>query len=1229
MKNLITLISAGILLSLMSLQAQTTCAGDRVAYVDSKNVGVTGSYTLTIGAEEMAAQTYHYSGPGEVAGARVYGTVPSGLGVAVRVSLYNVDANGRPSGAALAVAPLRNVYSWSPAYFNVSFSPAVSVNSNFALVVEIVDLPGRGHNFLLRYTGNGEGLGEDLASLAGSSTGSNWASAMSAFGKDGDFYIYPRMINFNTPGFSVLSSCIDTGVPIDFTNTTAMTLDRMFNTITAPGYSGSNFLYTWNFGDGSSVSHEVNPFHSYATAGIYTVELTSLIDGWDSDCSQTFSKTISVGLSASATSITNVNCNGGNDGNMAALGTGGGTPYIYSLNGGNYQSNANFTGLTAGLYTLFIQDVVGCIRTTSFIIHQPLPIDFTSTSSTNATCGNPDGGILVTSSGGVSPIQYQLNSGPFQPNGSFNNLTAGGYNITAKDANNCTSFIHVVINDVGGPQFTSVNFTNISCFGGNDASITLSSAGGTGNIQYSINGGLTFQSSGIFSNVTAGTYITIVKDAAGCTDVQIINVAQPQPLTITVSTVPLTCFESNNGQINITSTTGGTGAASYSINGVVFQSGTNFPGLAAGTYTVYARDVTGCVNSIPVNVTQPTLLTSSVNVSNATCNGYEDGAITIAGSGGTPAYTYGIGATPVYQSNGTFIELAAGTYPLFVSDENGCTIQTNVTINEPTPVVPVATTTNSTCGNSNGGILIVSTGGSGTGYTYSLDGGTFGVGSFSSLAAGIYVITAMDGTGCSSVTNVTVFDSNGPTILSSSSTNVNCHGGNDGSITVGAVTGGTGTLYYSINGITYQTSPVFNNLPAGVYDVTVKDAVGCIGNTSITITEPNAFLITMNVTNATCYGSSTGSVTLLVGGGSGTLAFSINGESTFQSSNVFTNLAAGIYQVAVRDAGGCVGYASVTITQPPMLLATYGSLNVTCAGAHNGTLNIFAWGGSGALEFSLNGTTYQLSNIFSGLAGGSYNAFVRDANGCVIVIPAIVHEPLPLTISENISQVSCAGGNNGVIDLSITGGTPYYYFDWSNGAITEDNFNLAAGNYSVVVSDGYGCTSTMSYTITQPSNAIIVNGTVTNASGPNNGAINITITGGVGGYIFSWSNGLTTEDVSGLGAGVYTVIVTDGNGCAASSTFVILSTVGINNTPDIDKQLSIYPNPVNTEVTISLQGFMIDKLELFDMLGQIVNSVEPKNSEVKLNTSSLHSGVYFLRIMSGDNIISRKIDIIK
>jgi len=1227
MKLKITVVGLFLILGLFKLNAQNTCSEDRVAYVNSKNVGPTGSYILSIGSEEKASQTYHYAGPGKVSGARIYGTVPSIIGVVLKVSLYAVDGNNRPTGSALSTAPNQYLFAWSSSYFDVSFSPAIAVSSDFAIVVEILNTPGWGHNFALKYTGNGEGLGEDLASLAGTSSGFNWASAMTAYNKDGDLYIYPRMISFNTPSFTSSANCNNINVPILFSNTSQFTKASMLNKITNSGYAGANFLYSWNFGDSTAISHTENPIHTFSTVGVYSVSLTTSIEGWDGVCSQTFTSSVSIGLSITASSLTNITCNGGNNGTIVALGSGGALPYSYSLIGTSYQTSPTFNNLIAGNYILKIKDANNCYKETNLTLTEPASISFSTISNTNASCGKSDGGIFVVATGGVNPIQYKLNTGAYQTTGTFSGLAAGSYNITAKDSNGCIFSSFVIVNDFGGPTFTSTSGTNVSCNGISDGSITLASNGGTGAIQYSINGGNSFQNSGIFGTIAAGTYSAMVKDAAGCTDIQNITINQPRLLTFDANSLPLSCFQSNDGIINISNVSGGTGVIKFSINGLSYQSGSSFTGLSAGTYTVYAKDVVSCIKLKTVTIIQPTSLSASVTAINASCNNSQDGSLTIVGSGATSNYTYSIGIDNVYQNSGIFNNLSSGNYTLTVKDTKGCRYTTSRSITQPTAVLPVATPTNSTCGNSNGGMLVTATGGSGIGYTYSLNGGAFGTGSLSLLAAGTYVVTAKDGAGCVTSINVTIADLNGPTIVSASHTNVGCSNGTDGSITIGTITGGTGLIQYSINGTVYQTSNFFNNLPAGNYNVTVKDAVGCVGITSVIITQPVPFVITTENTNVLCNGSYTGRISLQVGGGSGTLAYSYNGGSTFQSSKVFNNLNAGNYWFIVKDAAGCVGITSTTITEPTTITINKSTLNVSCFGSNNGAIYAFANGGVGALQYSLNGILYQNSGIFTNLSGGNFVVYVKDANNCVVTSEISINEPSQLVASSTVSNVTCAGGNNGVVVLTVSGGLPSYSYLWSNGSITEDVFNLKAGAYNVNISDINGCFINKSFIISQPLTPLIVNGTVTNSNGTN-GRIDITPTGGVGNYTFIWSNGLTVEDISGLVPGNYTVVVTDANGCATSSTFVVALSTSINSI-ELSNSINIYPNPANNNLTINSNNFKLNKIEIIDILGKTIYTDNVNNESIEINTTNFSEGAYFVKILVDGSWTTKKFLIIK
>lgn len=1229
MRRKIILLVMAAFIGLSNIHAQVSCQ-DINGYVNYKNTGGTGDYTLTAGSVEKAAQTYRYSGPGKVNSVRIYGdyTSPGPVGgVPLRVGIYNVDANGRPTSLIQAINVTWWWYDNFGGFKDVTFGGGgVTVSRNFAVEVELRTAYPWGTSFNVRYTGNGEGRNQDLASLAGTSTGGNWSSAKNDFSMDGDFYLVPKMTNFITSDFTVSSQCIASGGLVSFTNTTQMTRDSMFNTIGLSTYAGSEHYFEWNFGDGSPVSYAVSPSHVFAGSGVYTVSLKSTIVGWQGTCSDTKTMRVSVGLLVNATSIVNASCNNSSDGSIIAQGLGGTGNYNYSLGSETTRTSSTYTGLHAGTYVLNVVDDLGCTSNTTFSISEPPALVFAPSASTNATCGHSDGSILVAATGGTGSIQYQLNSGAYQSGGAFGSLAGGTYTVHIKDANNCTASTIVAVNDAGGPVLSISSMTNVSCNHGHDATVILHATGGSGTLQYSLDGGATFQTSNSFLNVVAGNYGAVVKDASGCTQSAVVIITEPSALSITASSVKVSCHGGVNGQIRVTSASGGTGTFSYSINNSVYQSGTTFAGLAAGIYTVYVKDAAGCTASTSVTVTQPALISTSVSTTPAACNGSYTGSIAITATGGTGDYSYSISGLN-YQNTGTFPELPAGNYVIRVRDENSCVATASAVITQPSAISANINATASTCGNSNGGFLAIASGGSGSGYQYSINDTAFNSsGSFNGLSTGTYYVIVSDGAGCGNIFPVSIIDANGPSITGIGHTNVSCHGGNDGTITINGVTGGTGTLQYSTNGTTWQTSPVFNGLPSGNYIITVKDANGCTGTVTQSLTQPNGFLVTTSVTNLLCHGDSSGEIAVYASGGSGVFAYSNDNGITYQSSNVFDQLNAGSQTIYIRDAAGCTSVVSATLTQPTSIVVSTGVLDVSCHGAGDGSIWLNAAGGTGQYLYSINNGLYQRGSVFPNLSGSVYSLHVKDSNNCVTTLSVPVHEPSVLDANHLVNNVSCSGGNNGSISLNVSGGTAPYLYIWSNNTYNGDIFNLYAGTYSVRVVDNHGCIFKDTLEVTQPASPLIVNGVVTDATSSVNpdGAITITVTGGVAPYAYSWSDGSTSKDETHLYAGNYTVNVIDANGCITSGVFAVGGPLGITNVNGEAISMVLYPNPSRETATIEVKGSTISHMQVISMSGAIVFESDPKQSSVQINSSTLASGVYFVKVIVEGNTITKR-----
>ncbi|WP_247234677.1 Ig-like domain-containing protein [Telluribacter sp. SYSU D00476] len=366
--------------------------------------------------------------------------------------------------------------------------------------------------------------------------------------------------------------------------------------------------------------------------------------------------------------------------------------------------------------------------------------------------------------------------------------------------------------------------------------------------------------------------------------------------------------------------------------------------------------------------------------------------------------------------------------------------------------------------------------------------------------------------------------------------NATCFGISNGSIDLN-ITGGIGPYTYVwSNGASVQDP---GGLAPGTYTVTVTDKFGCTATGQATITQPaTAISLNGSVTHENPFGSANGAITLTVSGGTGPYTYLWSNGTTTKDQ---TGLVGGTYTVIVTDAAGCTREMSFTVNRigGPLAVSSITKTDVLCFGGSTGKIDLEVIGGTAPYTYtwSNGATTQDLTNI----PASTYSVTIRDNAGATTTASITVNQPATaLTLSRTFINSTCNGADNGSIDLTVTGGTAPYTYKWSNGTITEDLSGLDAGTYSVTVTDANGCTSTISATITEPA-ALALSGVVTNTScsQPNQGSVNITVTGGTAPYSYSWTNGATTEDLSGLAPGKYAVTVTDASGCSTVLTFIV------------------------------------------------------------------------------------------
>ncbi len=395
-------------------------------------------------------------------------------------------------------------------------------------------------------------------------------------------------------------------------------------------------------------------------------------------------------------------------------------------------------------------------------------------------------------------------------------------------------------------------------------------------------------------------------------------------------------------------------------------------------------------------------------------------------------------------------------------------------------------------------------------------------------SATTYTVVFTSSVGCTASANAFVGVNISPTIVGTSSSYTVC--------------GGTSIQLNATGGVTYSWSPsgglsnpnISNPTatPTGntTYSVTGVNANGCSGIDTVVIHVGAPFQLTQTHTNATC-GNSNGSIDLSIIGGSGVFIYHWSNNATTQD---LANIPSGNYAVTVTGFGGCMNVLTVAVTSlgGPTLTSTH--VNVSCNGMNNGSIDLTVSGGNAPYTYQWNNGSN--SQDINNLAAGTYIVTVTDANNCSSVNNAVITQPTAIALTETHVNSSC-GNANGSINLSVTGGTGTYTYHWTpNNATTQDLTGLVAGTYEVIVTDANGCTAFLGVSITNIS-TITLTQTHTNAScGNATGSINLTISP-AGNYNHYWSNGATTEDITGLVAGSYTVTVySTGTGCVATLT---------------------------------------------------------------------------------------------
>ncbi len=569
----------------------------------------------------------------------------------------------------------------------------------------------------------------------------------------------------------------------------------------------------------------------------------------------------------------------------------------------------------------------------------------------------------------------------------------------------------------------------------------------------------------VFTGSSVGVFELFyqVSDDKGCQATDQVSVTVYPDLVTSLSFSNVTCNGGSDGAVN-TTVSGGSGLVSYLwSNGSTLSVLNN---LAMGTYTVTISDAAGCSDVLTTAITEPAALTLNTSSTPSSCGALPDGTANVIVSGGVFPYSY-------LWSNGETVSsisgLSAGIYTVTVTDQHGCTIAADATVIPLTIdlqlTVPVLNGGyNISCaGGNNGSVdLIVLSGAGPFSYLWS-NGAT--TEDLASLLAGSYTVTVSNGF-CTSTSSVTLTEPIAITVISSS-TDVSCFGGSNGTASVMA-SGGVSGYQYEWNTIPVKTTAEADNLPAGNYNVTVSDGNGCQISHPVLISQPIAVSTSASITNLKCKGDASGAINLTAGGGTPPYSYQWNTGVTLED---ISGLKAKTYIVTVTDSHGCTKKSSFQVTEPFLYMQLFtNKTNVRCWGGNTGKASIFVLGGVAPYTYLWNTVPVATTSSLNNITAGTYQCQVTDAGGCSKTVTLVITQPSQLVLTTSFSNVTTNGGNDGSASVSVSGGTPNYSYKWNipppNNSSSVNN--LTAGVYSVKVTDSKGCTKTAVITITQP-----------------------------------------------------------------------------------------------------------------------------------------------------------------
>lgn len=856
-----------------------------------------------------------------------------------------------------------------------------------------------------------------------------------------------------------------------------------------------------------------------------------------------FSTTFSVEpsrLSVEILSQSSVSCSGGSDGILQITSPNGNLDYqlwnavdSFTLAA---QDTALFEGLLTGSYKLLATSSTCTSDTLSFDFTSPKEVSIDYNIINQPTCGEANGEVTTTISGGVAPYttNWLYNGGQLL---AANALKSGDYIVIVEDSLGCQIRDSLFLEESTDLAASVENIVFATC-DKNNASISLNIQGGVPSytVEWFNSKNELIGDNSILENIEKGDYYYKVSDQSGCYVEGTVSVDGDQALEVSVANTTNAICGIPNGSVTL-SIVGGN--APYTVNWpttIPVTNGLTASGLMGGiVYEVLVADSTGCEKPFKFSINNTSGPEMEISQFNPSC-GLNNGKIEITSISGNEPFDIKWNSTT--DTSRIQTDLAAGSYQITVTDADSCTTTEIVELRENlTNQLSVSDNVSpSSCGENNASINIQISGGYKPYQVKWADNTTIVDTLRTNLSVGTYEVTITDSVGCEINKSIVLNEVASPSLAVESFTQASC-GEENGQIVLNQLSNDYVYNWSHDSGISTNRA---DSLRAGRYDIYADNGVCATDTLSFYISSPNSDLniSVVELIAATCESTYDGAAAISINGGVEPYNISWDDELN-QNTERADNLLPDTYSVLVTDASGCAAVKTVTVgTVNPVYIAGFNRTRPSCNTADDGSIEVIVAGGTG--NYSYLWSTGDRSKTLTGVTAGTYSVEVFDNDECAISQSITLNAPDSLSLRASVVAPRCYESANGSAELSISGGTIPYSVVWPDGNTSLRRYDLQGGDYNVEVSGEKGCLLSQVVTVPQK-DSVTIDYNIEHAScyNANDAGIELTAIGNARSPLIKWSNGQRGTRLRNVSAGNYTATITDANGCATEFDFTI------------------------------------------------------------------------------------------